>query len=408
MMFVCSKEEVMKKIETFSRFGAGGTGGITRFSLTPAAILARKEFARRMEELGCKILTDDMANMYATVPGARPDLPRIVMGSHVDSVRNGGNYDGILGVIAAMQVAETLVRDRIPHRHPFTAMIWTNEEGSWYPPPMMSSGVICGKYKKETVLASRNPEGNTFGEALKASGFAGSETNRLNSRDYIAMVELHIEQGPVLETAKKQIGVVLGVLGAVHYRISVRGQANHTGTIHMSCRKDALLAAMDTLRYLHTELNKLDKDILYTTGELNVYPNIHSVIPGHVEFTLDIRHQDHKVTEKAAEVVKGLPKEFDHCEINWREAWSRKAVLFDGDITAAAEKSVRGLGYPFMTMYSGAGHDAQYTADLLPTGMIFVPSKDGRSHCEEEFTTLEEAWQGINVALNTVLELDKK
>jgi N-carbamoyl-L-amino-acid hydrolase len=399
---------VAEKIETFARFGATGTGGITRFSLSPAAILARKEFARRMEKLGCKILTDDMANMYATVPGSEPDLPRSVMGSHVDSVWKGGNYDGILGVIAALETAETLIRDRIPRRHPFTAMIWTNEEGAWYPPPMMSSGVVCGKFDKETVLASRNPEGNTFGQALEASGFAGSEANRLNPRDYMAMVELHIEQGPVLEAAKKQIGLVLGVLGMVHYRIIARGQADHAGTTPMPCRKDALLAVADALKYLHAELDKLDRELLYTTGELRILPNIHTIIPDYAEFSLDIRHRDPGVLEKAAELVRGLPKEFDRCEISWREAWSRKTVLFDKAVTAAAEKSVRALGYPFMPIYSGAGHDAQYAADMLPTGMIFVPSKNGRSHCEEEYTSPEEAWQGINVALNTVLELDKK
>jgi N-carbamoyl-L-amino-acid hydrolase len=407
-MFLCSKERVVEKIERFARFGANGSGGITRFSLSPEAILARKEFVGRMEALGCETLTDDMANMYATVPGSEPDLPRIVMGSHVDSVLNGGNYDGILGVIAALEVAETLVRDRIPHRHPFTAMVWTNEEGSWYPPAMMSSGVICGKFDKETVLASRSPAGQTFGEALGASGFAGSGANRLNPRDYMAMVELHIEQGPVLEAAKKQIGLVLGVLGMVHYRISARGQADHAGTTPMACRKDALLATADALKYLHAELDKVDRDLLYTTGELILRPNIHTVIPDYAEFSLDIRHRDPGVLAKAAEVVKGLPPELDRCGIHCREAWSRNTVLFDREILRAVEKSARALAYPAMEIYSGAGHDAQYTADMLPTGMIFVPSRDGRSHCGEEYTSPEEAWRGINVALNTVLELDKQ
>ena len=246
-MYQCSKERIKDKIETFSRFGAAGRGGITRFSLSPEALAARNEFAKRMAAIGAEIVTDDMANMYATIAGSDAGLPRIAAGSHADSVRNGGNYDGILGVISAMETLETVVTEKIPHRHPLTAVIWTNEEGSLYPPAMMSSGVICGKFDKATALASKgvSPEagGKTFGEALAASGFAGDEKNRLNPQEYCAMLELHIEQGPILEAEKKQIGVVDGVVGMFNYRIQTRGQADHAGTTPMSFRKDALLAA---------------------------------------------------------------------------------------------------------------------------------------------------------------------
>jgi N-carbamoyl-L-amino-acid hydrolase len=349
-----------------------------------------------------------MANMYATTPGADNSLPRIVLASHLDSVRNGGNYDGILGVITALEVVETIVRDKIPHRHPITAMVWTNEEGSLYPPAMMSSGVICGKFEKETVLKSKSVEGKTFGEALEASGFAGSESNRLNPQDYCAMLELHIEQGPIMEAEKKQIGVVDGVLGMFNYRISAYGQSDHAGTTPMSFRRDALLAAADAIKYLHTELDKLAKDIVYTTGELILHPNVHTVIPDFVEFSLDVRHWDPAILEKALGVVKNIPKELDKCEIKYKEAWSRKRVSFHTELVDLVEKNSRELGYSYMRIHSGPGHDAQYVADLLPTTMIFVPSKDGHSHCEEEFTSVEEAWHGINVALNTILDIDKK
>lgn len=170
-LLTCDKDRVQNKIETFAKFGATGNGGITRFSLS------------------------DMANMHATLPGTESGLPRIVIASHCDSVRNGGNYDGILGVIAAIEVIETIATEKIPHRHPITAMVWTNEEGSLYPPAMMSSGVVCGKFDKAKMLASKNPEGKTFGEALEQSGYVGDESNRLNPKDYMAMLEMHIEQG---------------------------------------------------------------------------------------------------------------------------------------------------------------------------------------------------------------------
>jgi N-carbamoyl-L-amino-acid hydrolase len=405
-MVTCDKDRVKDKIETFAQFGATGRGGITRFSLSKEAVQARNEFVKRMKALKIKVLTDDLANMYATVPGSDPALPGIVMASHLDSVRNGGNYDGVLGVIAAMEVAETIAGDKIPHRRPFTAMVWTNEEGSLYPPAMMSSGILCGKFEKEAMLLSKSPGGKTFGEALRDSGFAGDQANRFNSRDYAMMLELHIEQGPVLEAKKKQIGVVEGVLGMVNYRISTHGQADHAGTTPMSYRKDALLAAADAIKYLHTELDKLDKKLVYTTGELVVHPGVHTVIPDQVEFSLDARHRDPEVMKQVVKVIKRLPKKLDKCTVTYREAWARKTVFFNRDLVTIVEKKARALGYSSMKIYSGAGHDAQYAADLIPTTMIFVPSKGGRSHCEEEFTSADDAWRGINVALNTVLAAD--
>jgi N-carbamoyl-L-amino-acid hydrolase len=404
-MFECSKERLADKIKTFSTFGATGNGGITRFSLSEADISARNEFKKRMLAIGAEVVTDDMANMYATLPGGESGLPRIALGSHSDSVRNGGNYDGILGVIAAMEVLETVADKRIPHRHPLTAMIWTNEEGALYPPAMMSSGVICGKFDKETMLSSRGASaeagGKTFGEALAASGFAGDGKNRLNPKDYCAMLELHIEQGPILEAANKRIGVVDGVVGMFNYRIRTRGQADHAGTTPMNFRRDALLAAASAIKWLHCELDKLPKDLVYTTGEIKLHPNVHTVIPDEVDFSLDVRHWDPAVLDAALAAVKGIPKEFDKCPVTYKEAWSRKRCEFDADLVDTVERTVQALGYSYMRIHSGPGHDAQYVSDMLPTTMIFVPSKDGHSHCEEEFTSLDDIWAGVNAALNT-------
>ncbi|GHT79877.1 Zn-dependent hydrolase [Spirochaetia bacterium] len=412
-MYSSSKDRIKDKIETFARFGATGNGGISRLSLSKEAIAARNEFTSRMKGLDLDVVTDDLGNMYATVPGSEKTLPRIVMASHLDSVRNGGIYDGCLGVLAAMEVVETIVRDKIPHRHPVTAMVWTNEEGALYPPAMMSSGIVCGKFDKDVMLAVKSAAGGenggakTFGEALAASGFVGSSANRINPRDYKAMIECHIEQGPVLEAEKKHIGVVEGVLGMVNYRISAKGQSDHAGTTPMNFRKDALLAAAGAIKYLHAELDKLDKNLVYTTGEMIVRPGIHTVIPNYAEFSLDARHRDPEVIKQVVKVIQSLPAELDKCAISWREAWARKTVLFNEKLVAMVENTTNTIGYSNMRIYSGAGHDAQYAAEMLPTTMIFMPSKDGHSHCEEEYTSLEDAWMGINVALNTVLEIDK-
>ena len=278
-MFTCDEKRMGDKIATFSKFGDAGHGGITRYSLSPEAHQARDEFVKRMKAIGATIETDDMANVYATLPGSEPGLKRIVMASHCDSVKNGGNYDGILGVMSAMEVLDTVAANKIPHRHPLTAMIWTNEEGSLYPPAMMSSGVITGKFDKATMLASKSilDPTKTFGQALDASPYKGEEKNRLNPNNYMAMFETHIEQGPILEDAGNEVGVVTCVLGMFNYRIKFFGQADHAGTTPMPKRQDALFAAAKALCYLHEEIDKLgDKDLVYTTGEIVCHPCVHT------------------------------------------------------------------------------------------------------------------------------------
>ena len=202
-MYKCSKERLGEKIKAFSKYGNTGLGGITRLSLTRSDISARNEFCRRCAALGMYILTDDMANIYATLPGEDDGLPGILAGSHCDSVRHGGNYDGMLGVLTALEAAETIVRDKIPHKHPITLAIWTNSEGARFKPIMMGSGVITGKYSKSEIMCSVSTDfedgGMTFGEALEESGYAGAVENRASAEKYIGMVELHIEQGPVLD-----------------------------------------------------------------------------------------------------------------------------------------------------------------------------------------------------------------
>lgn len=406
-MISCNKERLVDKILTFSKFGDTGRGGITRLSLSKEALQAREEICKRMKAIGADIVTDDMANIYATIKGSE-DLPHIAMGSHCDSVIQGGNYDGILGVLTAMEVAETIVKENIPHRHPITVTVWTNEEGARFEPAMMSSGVITGKFDKEKMLASKDTEGITFGEALDASGYKGDEKNRMNPKDYMAYVELHVEQGPVLDSKKISIGVVEGVVGMVNYEFRFNGQAGHAGTVPQKMRKDALLAASEAIQYLHRELDKLDSKLVYTTGRINCSPNIHTIIPEDVRFTLDARHQDPEVIKQVVKIIENIPKELAKCEVSYKELWSRKTVAYDKELVNFVENSANLYKYSNMRMYSGPGHDAQYVADMLPTTMIFVPSIGGHSHCEIEKTDYDDCLKGANVLLQTILQIDRK
>ncbi|MFQ9147360.1 MAG: Zn-dependent hydrolase [Eubacteriales bacterium] len=419
-MYTCSLERMRDKIKTFSAFGDAGHGGITRYSLSEAAIMARNEFKKRMEKIGAKIETDDLGDIYATLEGSDPDAKRIVMGSHVDSVKNGGNYDGILGVMSAMEVLETVAEKKIPHRHPLTAMIWTNEEGSLYPPAMMCSGIVCNDYLPEDIGAKFRFEDmmnsksildptKTFGEALDKSGFKGDKKYRLSPDRYQYMFETHIEQGPILEDAGCDIGVVDCVLGMFNYRVKFYGQTVHAGTFPMPKRRDAFYAAAQALCYMHDEIDKLGvKDLVYTTGEVVCHPCVHTCVPDYFDFSVDARHENPDLLAKVLEVVMSLAdRQWAGCRCEVVKAWNRDTVYWDKKLVGYVEESATEAGVSHMRIHSGAGHDAQFASYMLPITMIFVQSKDGLSHCEPEYSSPEHCTEGATVMLGAVLKADK-
>ncbi|MEK6461427.1 Zn-dependent hydrolase [Heyndrickxia faecalis] len=395
-------QRLQETLEKFASFGRTPNNGVTRLSLSQEDLTAREYLETCCKEIGMEVKYDDMANMYATMPG-KEGKPPVVMGSHLDSVKKGGRFDGVLGVAAALEVARTIHDNRIKLEIPFTIVNFTNEEGARFEPAMMCSGVISGKFDKQTVLQSRDETGMTFGEALSASGYAGSVENRLKKA--AAFLEMHIEQGPVLESEDKQIGIVEGVVGMVNYEIEVTGESNHAGTTPMGMRRDALFVACDIIRDVREQLSMLDPELVYTMGRMNVYPNIHTVIPNKVVFTLEARHKDPQVVSQVVSTIRTLPQEMGGCTIASKKLWSRDTVAFDQGIVSRLEKSAQSLGISAKRMYSGAGHDAQFIASYLPTAMIFVPSAGGKSHCEEELTSYEDCARGANVALDTVLPL---
>ena len=264
-------------------------------------------------------------------------------------------------------------------------------------------------YKREdgrNFVCSPPMKGEASREALAASGCVGSEENRIGPDKCAALLELHIEQGPVLEAEKKDIGVVEGVCGMINYEFTFVGQADHAGTTPMKYRKDALYAACKVIGYLHEEFDKLDKKLVYTTGKISCHPNIHTIIPDLVKFTLDARHQDPAVVRQYIDIIKRIPSEVEKCAFSYAEAWSRATVAFHKLYADFVEESAKELGYPSMRMYSGPGHDAQFAAEIVPTTMIFVPSDGGHSHCELEHTPVENCKKGADVLLNTVLKID--
>ena len=419
-MYKCSEERMGDMIKTFSKYGDAGHGGITRYTFSAPDLEARKEYARRMEAIGAVIEVDDVGDLYATIPGSDPTAKRIVMASHCDSVKNGGNYDGILGVMSAMEVLTTVVKENIPHKHPLTAMIWTNEEGSLYPPAMMCSGIVCydhlpesirSGFRYEDMMASKSilDGKSTFGEALAKSGYQGDKKNRLSPDKYRYMFETHIEQGPILEDAGNDIGVVDCVLGMFNYRLKFYGQTTHAGTFPMPKRKDAFFAAAQALTYLHSEIDKLgEKELVYTTGEVVCHPCVHTCVPDFFDFSFDARHEDPKVLDKVLAIVKSCAdKVWSGCTCEVVRAWNRDTVYWDKKLVGYVKKAAEELGVSHQFIHSGAGHDAQFASYVLPTTMVFVQSKDGLSHCEPEFSSVKHCTEGASVMLGAVLQADQ-
>ncbi|WP_342429471.1 Zn-dependent hydrolase [Neobacillus sp. FSL H8-0543] len=400
-------ERLMNELERFANFGRTENNGVTRLSLSEEDRLARGFFRTCCKELGLAITVDDMGCMYATLDGIE-NKPPIVIGSHLDSVKKGGRFDGVLGVLAGLEVVRTLVENKIKPQIPVTIVNFTNEEGARFEPSMMASGVLSGKFDKSVMLKKVDSEGITFEEALQSSGFAGEIENRL--KEATAFLELHIEQGPILEREALSIGIVECVVGMACYDIEITGESDHAGTTPMNMRKDALFAANNLITEIRKRLGSLDSELVFTIGRVNVYPSIHTVIPNKVVFSLEARHKDPEVVSAVKDFIHELPYLGlnEGCEVKTTKLWERDTVWFEPEICNQLEQSAKSLGYTNKRMVSGAGHDAQFIATYIPSAMLFVPSINGKSHSEEELTTWEDCEKGVNVLLDTVLALLSK
>lgn len=401
-------ERLKNTMEEFADFGRTENNGVTRLALSEEDRKARDYFRSCCEELGMSVKVDDIGNMYATLAGLEENQPPVVIGSHLDSVKNGGRFDGVLGVLAGLEVVRTLVENDIKPNVPIVVANIANEEGARFEPSLMASGILSGKFSKSVMMAKTDIDGVTFEEALNAIGYAGEEENRLGKAK--SFLEIHIEKGPVLERESTSIGVVECVVGMICYEIEVTGESDHAGTTPMDMRKDALFATNNLITKAREKLSKLDNNLVYTIGRMNVLPNIHTVIPNKVVFSLEARHQDPKILKQVEEIVEELSKSPDRegCNVKTTKLWDRDTVWFDEEVVSLLEQSVKSLGYSYKRMVSGAGHDAQFIASMIPSAMIFVPSINGKSHAEDELTYWEDCEKGVNVILEAVLAMTTK
>jgi N-carbamoyl-L-amino-acid hydrolase len=398
--------------DTLMETGAiGGTpkGGICRLTLTDLDREVRDWFRRRCEALGCTVTVDDMGAMFARRPGQRADLPPIAMGSHLDTQPTGGKFDGVLGVLAALEALRTLVEAGYQTYAPIEVVNWTNEEGSRFAPALIASGVFAGVFERGWAHAQKDRAGIAFGDALKDIGYLGPE--RCGWHPLSAFFELHIEQGPILEAENREVGIVTGVQGVRWFEVTVRGQEAHTGATPMTLRKNALLGAarlierIDAIALAHAPL------AVGTVGLVEVRPNSRNVVPGEVFFTIDFRHPDTEVLDAMESAFwQTLPKVCDPLGLTADAAkiWENAPVQFDPACIAAVRHAATASGFSHRDIVSGAAHDAAYISRVAPSAMVFVPCLGGISHNEAEFSSKEQCAAGAQVLLQAVLDYDRQ
>ena len=389
-----------------AQYGATAKGGNNRLTLTDLDRQVRELFAKWCGEAGMRMTVDRMGNMFARRPGKRDDLAPVMAGSHLDTQPTGGKYDGVLGVLAALELVRTLNDRGIETERPIEIVNWTNEEGSRFAPAMLSSGVFAGAFTMDWAYARADRDGKTLGDELVRIGYQGDAP--VGGRDIHAFFELHIEQGPILEAEEKTIGVVTDCQGQRWYELTLSGFEAHAGPTPMDRRRDALLGAARVVELV----NKIGLDrapsACATVGQIDVHPNSRNVIPGEVFLTIDFRHPDNDVLEdmcRALEAGVAQIAEAIGLERTLEQIFSFRPVHFDETCVAAVREGAEACGYSHRDILSGAGHDAVYIAAVAPTAMVFVPCVDGVSHNETEECKPEWVTAGANVLLHAVLEM---
>jgi N-carbamoyl-L-amino-acid hydrolase len=393
-------------LEEMAKIGPGVAGGCNRQTLTDADSEGRHLFASWCKAAGLTMGVDTMGNMFATRAGTDPNALPVYMGSHLDTQPTGGRYDGVLGVLGALEIVRTLNDMGVKTKHPIVVTNWTNEEGARFAPAMLASGVFAGIHTEDYAKSRKDLDGKVFGEELARIGWVGDE--KVGARKMHAMLELHIEQGPILEAEGKEIGVVTHGQGLWWLEITLTGKDAHTGSTPMSMRVNAGLGMARITDRVHQIAMSHQPNAVGAVGQVKVFPNSRNVIPGKVVFTVDIRSPEQaKLDAMKAEVIRAanaVAKELGlGCEIE--DVGHFDPVTFDPGLVKIVRQSAEKLGYSHMDIVSGAGHDACWINRVAPTVMVMCPCVDGLSHNEAENISPEWAAAGTDVLLHACLEV---
>ena len=401
------QERLWRRHMAMAEIGRTRVGGVSRQALSGDDIRARALLLEWAAARGYEPAVDDIANLFVRRPGRDPDAAPVVAGSHMDSQPLGGRFDGIFGVLAGLEALEALDDAGVASARPIDVVAWTNEEGGRFAPGAMGSAVFAGQMRLDDCLGLTDAAGTRFADALAQTLAA---TPGLARRRFgfpiAAYVEPHIEQGPQLEATGNQIGVVTGIQGARWYVVEVAGEPGHAGTAPLGGRKDAVRAAVATIAALQELMHDETDQLRFTVGRIEVLPNSPNTIPAKVTFSIDFRHPEAAVLEHRGARIADLCRRFaGPCEVTVTETFNRPPCVFPVRIVDAIETVAHDLGIPYLRLPSGAFHDANFIADLAPTGMIFVPCEKGISHSPAENATPEDLTAGARVLAATLVQL---
>ena len=396
-----------ESLMTLARIGATPRGGVCRVALSDVDREGRDLFVRWARETGCTVEIDQMGNIFARRAGSDPTLAPVMTGSHLDTQPTGGKFDGAYGVLAGLEVIRTLNDANHTTRRPVEVVAWTNEEGYRFAPAMLASGVFGGEFSLDYGLTRADHDGVTVAQELDRIGYAGERP--CGGQPVHAFFEAHIEQGPLLEANECVIGVVEGLQGQRWFDCTIEGMESHAGTTPMPRRRDALCGAAQIVTAVQQTALAQAPHGVGTVGDLRVHPNSRNVIPGRVDFTVDLRHPEDAALAAMATVLREAAAQVETAmglTATLDEIWYAPPTPFHADSVAAVRRAARNLDLPHMDVISGAGHDAKYVANVCPAAMIFIPCKDGISHNEIEDATPEHTAAGCDVLLHAILEAD--
>ena len=393
--------------EAYSAIGRTENDGLHRLALSEADARIRDRFVTDLEALDLAVRVDEVGNIFGRREGADPDAAPVLIGSHLDSQPYGGRFDGQLGVLSALETLRALADADIDHERPIEIVNWTNEEGSRFKPALMGSGAFTGQLDTAEVLETTDADGVSVAEALAEIGYDGDDPAE-PQEPYHAALELHVEQGPKLEEAGRSVGIVEGVLGMAWLEVTVHGDADHAGPSPTHARRDALVAAADVVSAVRRLSNRAAADVVTTVGEFEVSPGSINVIPDTVRFTVDVRSYDDAVV---GELVDHVEREVENAcaregvAYDLEEIWRIPHTEFSSSVANTALDAAAAVGASHQPMVSGAGHDATYLNELTETAMLFVPSVDGKTHNEAEYTAWPDVVEGAHVFAETVSRL---
>ena len=408
-MIEINGDRLWSRLMEMAQIGKTPKGGVRRLALSDEDKEGRKLFISWCEEANCSIKVDAMGNIFAIRPGKNPEAHAVMTGSHLDSQPTGGKFDGVLGVLAGLEVFETLNDHGLMTDHPLILASWTNEEGARFSPAMIASGVFSNSCSLDYAYSRKDEAGKTIKEELERIDYLGSEV--VDPAKIKASIELHIEQGPVLESEKKDIGIVTGVQGIRWYDLHFKGQETHAGPFPMSHRKDPMKSAVRFLESVYRFDEKFGPETRITVGYISSSPSVKNTVPGMVTVSLDLRHPDPLQLEEIDKELHTLANSLNGVEgpsLEIEEIWHSPPVYFDPQCIQAVREASEYLSYSSQEIVSGAGHDSVYLSKVVPASMIFVPCEKGLSHNEAENMTKQEAAKGANVLLHTLLNLAKK